>query len=64
MICIINENCKFRATGSKNKHTLAAKQFIYYVQTLYTVYYSFFFFCLCHSKAADYCNSGKWFGLK
>lgn len=44
MICIINENCKFRATGSKNKHTLAAKQFIYYVQTLYTVYYSFFFF--------------------
>lgn len=46
MICIINENCKFRATGSKNKHTLAAKQFIYYVQTLYTVYYSFFFVCV------------------
>jgi len=45
MICIINENCKFRATGLKNKHrrtaNSATKQFIYYVQTLYTVYYIF-----------------------
>lgn len=49
-----------RLGAKTNTHWLQNNLFI--MCKHYTLFTTLFF--LCHSKAADYCNSGKWFGLK